>query len=238
MIAVPSVAVRFVKTFLLVAVASIAGELASDRVSRRLSLPEHAILAAVLVGLLSAVGLGIWTRLRPKFMNRRSGKGSGRRRADAQNAGLATAITHATDSVVITDPEGIIQYVNPAFSKITGYSAEEAIGQSPRFLKSGKQDAALYRDLWKTIRNGQIWQGEVINRRKDGTFVCGGDDHSPDTGQPRRDQRLHRRKRCDRAQAPGRSCPAKRRKVPAAGEQYSRCGVDWQTGRSHHLHHA
>lgn len=85
-------------------------------------------------------------------------------------AGLTMAITQAADSVVITDLAGNIQYVNPAFTAMTGYSCEEAIGQNPRFLKSGRVPAKIYEELWATIRSGQVWHGDMINRRKDGSF--------------------------------------------------------------------
>ena len=69
---------------------------------------------------------------------------------------LYRAIEQAADLVVITDNTGSIQYVNPAFEKLTGYSRIEAVGQTPRMLKSGEQSAELYRDLWRTIRAGEI----------------------------------------------------------------------------------
>ena len=80
------------------------------------------------------------------------------------------AIDAAADMVIITDPNGTIQYVNPVFTTITGYSPEEAIGQNPRLLKSGIHGADFYRDLWQTILAGRTWHGEVTNRRKDGTY--------------------------------------------------------------------
>src|ERR1700690_3320577 len=81
---------------------------------------------------------------------------------------LATAIEQAAESIVITDTEARIQYVNPAFTRLTGYGAGEVIGQSTRILKSAQQNADYYRDLWETIAAGQIWHGELINRGKDG----------------------------------------------------------------------
>jgi PAS domain S-box-containing protein len=71
---------------------------------------------------------------------------------------------------VITGIAGAIQYANPAFTALTGYTKAEALGQNPRFLKSGQTPAALYEELWSTIRSGRVWRGEVINRRKDGTL--------------------------------------------------------------------
>ena len=74
--------------------------------------------------------------------------------------------------MVLTDSSGKIQYVNPAFTAMTGYSRDEVEGQNPRFLKSGCQPAALYEELWSTILSGRVWHGEVTNRRKDGTLYC------------------------------------------------------------------
>ena len=83
--------------------------------------------------------------------------------------GLVTAVEQSADSVVITDTDGRIQYVNPAFTKMTGYSSTEALGENPRVLKSGCQSGEFYTELWKTVRSGQVWHGDLVNRRKDGT---------------------------------------------------------------------
>ena len=76
---------------------------------------------------------------------------------------------YAADGIVITDANGTIQYVNPAFCAMTGYAEDEAVGQNTRLLKSGRHGSAFYENLWSTIRSGKVWQGEVSNRRKDGT---------------------------------------------------------------------
>jgi two-component system, sensor histidine kinase and response regulator len=89
--------------------------------------------------------------------------------SDQTSALFASAIASIDEGIVITDASGEIEYVNPAFTRITGYSAEEAVGQNPRLLKSDRQDPAFYRELWQTILSGQVWDGEIINRRKDGT---------------------------------------------------------------------
>ena len=81
---------------------------------------------------------------------------------------LFRAIEQAADLVVITDTCGVIEYVNPAFEKLTGYSRAEAIGQTPRILKPGEQSADLYRDLWCTIRRGETYRAVVVNRKKSG----------------------------------------------------------------------
>ena len=93
-----------------------------------------------------------------------------RKRVEAERERLTTAIEYAGEVVFITDPDGTIQYVNPAFTAVTGYSREEAAGQNPRLLKSGKQGQDFYQDLWGTITGGRVWQGRIVNKRKDGTL--------------------------------------------------------------------
>jgi PAS domain S-box-containing protein len=92
------------------------------------------------------------------------------RRAQEQQARLSRVVEQATDSILITDPQGTMIYVNPAFERISGYSRAEAIGQNPRMLKSGHQDAAFYRRMWETLARGEVWKGRMVNRRKDGTL--------------------------------------------------------------------
>jgi PAS domain S-box-containing protein len=89
---------------------------------------------------------------------------------DIERAGLVAAVEQAADGIVITDIDGKIRYVNPAFTMMTGYSGEEAVGQYTRILKSGRHSVAFYEELWNTIRSGRVWHGAMINRRKDGTF--------------------------------------------------------------------
>jgi PAS domain S-box-containing protein len=81
---------------------------------------------------------------------------------------LSLAIEQSPVIVLITDLKGVIQYVNPAFETITGYSADEVIGQHTRMLQSGLTSKKVYQDLWKTILLGKVWKGEWINKRKDG----------------------------------------------------------------------
>jgi PAS domain S-box-containing protein len=85
-------------------------------------------------------------------------------------AGLVAAVEQAADGIVITDAAGSIQYVNPAFTAMTGYAKEEIVGRNPRLFKSGQHSAAFYRELWRTLLSGHVWHGEITNRRKDGTF--------------------------------------------------------------------
>ncbi len=81
----------------------------------------------------------------------------------------AAALEAAANAIVITDSRGTIIWVNPAFTTMTGYSKEEALGKNPSLLKSGNQPEAYYAKMWSTISSGNVWQGELVNRRKDGT---------------------------------------------------------------------
>jgi|GEM_PF-674696 len=89
---------------------------------------------------------------------------AGERRLELQGAALQAA----ANSIVITDAKGIILWANQAFSQLTGYSTDEVQGKNVELLKSGKQDDAFYRNLWQRITAGEIWRGELVNRRKDG----------------------------------------------------------------------
>lgn len=81
---------------------------------------------------------------------------------------LSVAVEQSPASIVITDIEGNIQYVNSTFTAVTGYTSTEAIGKTPRILKSGKTPDHVYANLWKTITMGKIWKGEIINKKKSG----------------------------------------------------------------------
>ncbi|MBP0004696.1 MAG: PAS domain S-box protein [Cyanobacteria bacterium SBC] len=83
----------------------------------------------------------------------------------------AIALEACANSIVITDRTGAIEWVNPAFAQLTGYTTEEAIGKNPRDLvKSDRHDRTFYQNMWDTILDGRVWQGEMENRRKDGSF--------------------------------------------------------------------
>ena len=83
---------------------------------------------------------------------------------------LATAVEQTDESIVITNTDATIAYVNPAFERVTGYASGEAIGRNPRILQSGLQTAAFYQEMWETLAAGRTWRGEFVNRRKDGTL--------------------------------------------------------------------
>ncbi len=91
-----------------------------------------------------------------------------RKEAEAFVRMQTSAINAAGDQIVITDPNGRIEFANPAFEKETGYSLNEIAGASLRILKSGRQNEEFYQKLWQTISSGKTWHGEIINRRKNG----------------------------------------------------------------------
>jgi PAS domain S-box-containing protein len=95
---------------------------------------------------------------------------TGRKRAEAEKERLLTAINQAAEAIVITDTDGTIVYVNPAFERISGYTREEALNQNPRILKSGQQDVAFYKELWAKLIRGETWSGQFVNKKKNGSL--------------------------------------------------------------------
>jgi PAS domain S-box-containing protein len=88
-----------------------------------------------------------------------------------EEAPLRAALDATVNAIVVSDRRGLIEWVNPAFCRLTGYTVDEAIGKNPRELvKSGQHGTEFFESLWQTILSGRIWQGETINRRKDGTL--------------------------------------------------------------------
>ncbi|HID78129.1 MAG TPA: PAS domain-containing sensor histidine kinase [Planctomycetaceae bacterium] len=90
------------------------------------------------------------------------------KRVEEQLRKLSLAVEQCPVSVVITDTDGTIEYVNPKFTEVTGYTAEEAVGQNPRILKSGRTPETLYQELWQTITGGGVWRGEFCNQKRNG----------------------------------------------------------------------
>jgi len=91
-----------------------------------------------------------------------------RRRAEDKNRQLSRIVEQTTDTVVVTDREGLIEYVNPAFEQMTGYTKDEVLGKTPRVLKSGLHNDQFYKELWNTILSGKAFQGEIANCTKNG----------------------------------------------------------------------
>jgi PAS domain S-box-containing protein len=117
--------------------------------------------AIVLVGGLILVIIIRWNRALTKEVTER-------REAEEELRKLSRATEESPATVIVTNHKGTIEYVNPKFTEITGYTAEEAIGQNPRILKAGNQPPELYRELWKTIIAGKEWSGEFCNKKKNG----------------------------------------------------------------------
>jgi len=95
---------------------------------------------------------------------------SERRRAEEQLRLQAVALESAANAILITNRRGTIQWINQAFTTLTGYSAAEALGQDPRLFKSGQHSGEFYKSLWETLLAGRVWHGEVVNKRKDGSL--------------------------------------------------------------------
>ena len=93
-----------------------------------------------------------------------------RKQTEEERVRLATAIEQASESIIIADGPGTIQYVNPAFERLSGYTREEIVGQNFRILKSDRHDEAFYRKMYDVISNGEIWSGRIFNTMKDGTL--------------------------------------------------------------------
>ena len=93
-----------------------------------------------------------------------------RKQAEAEMLKLSSVVEQTADTVVITNRDGVIQYVNPAFEAITGYTREEATGKTNSILKSGKHDKPFYKQLWSTISRGEVFRERFINRRKNGAL--------------------------------------------------------------------
>jgi len=94
---------------------------------------------------------------------------SKRKKAEAEILALSTAVKQSPTSIIITDTTGLIEYVNPKFTEVTGYTYDEVIGKNPRILKTEHTKSEDYKEMWETIANGNTWSGEFLNKRKDGT---------------------------------------------------------------------
>jgi two-component system cell cycle sensor histidine kinase/response regulator CckA len=125
-------------------------------------------------------GSTVWVEMQVSLLRDSEGRLTGfigvarditqRRRAEEILRLQAAALDATANAIVITDREGVIRWVNPAFTAMTGYRAEEVVGQTPRLLKSEKHDPEFYQGLWDTILAGQVWNGEMTNRRRDGSL--------------------------------------------------------------------
>ncbi|MBJ6727779.1 hybrid sensor histidine kinase/response regulator [Geomesophilobacter sediminis] len=104
----------------------------------------------------------------PRYLLRISEDITEGKRAEEELFKLSSAIHQSPVSIMITDVGGCIEFVNPKFTEVTGYLADEALGQNPRLVKSGKTSPEEYRNLWLTITSGNVWHGELYNKKKNG----------------------------------------------------------------------
>ncbi|MGD1019109.1 MAG: PAS domain S-box protein [Verrucomicrobiia bacterium] len=93
-----------------------------------------------------------------------------RKRSEEQLRLQSAVLEAAANTIMITDSHGVVLWVNPAFTALTGYSPDEVIGKADGTLRSGEHDSEFYRELWETITAGRVWHGEMVNRRKDGSL--------------------------------------------------------------------
>lgn len=107
---------------------------------------------------------------------------SERKQAQAQIQLQAAALASTANAIMVTDPGGKIEWVNPAYTTLTGYTLDETVGHTSRILKSGNQAPQFYQELWETILAGRVWRGELVNKRKDGSLY-----HEEQTISPVRD---------------------------------------------------
>ncbi|SHJ86210.1 PAS domain S-box-containing protein [Tangfeifania diversioriginum] len=123
-------------------------------------------------------GTAIWVEVKLSVLTDSEGKPKGilgvsrdiseRKAAQSELRKLSGAITQSPDSIVITDKDGNIEYVNPKFTQITGYKKEDVLGENPRILNSGEHPKSYYKELWDTILSGNDWHGEFLNKKKNG----------------------------------------------------------------------
>jgi PAS domain S-box-containing protein len=139
------------------------GPFVRGTVSQNTSLLQAFFSVTALSGLLLAAAIAEKTSLA-----RRQNVALLDRRSRETIALLSNAVDQTADGVLITDCEGLIQYINPAFAKTTGYQLEEVIGRTPRILRSGIYDAAFYSELWATIIRGETFRGTLANKKKNG----------------------------------------------------------------------
>ncbi|NPE31380.1 ABC transporter substrate-binding protein [Methanococcoides sp. SA1] len=126
--------------------------------------PDYTLLFKVLAGVfLLLVVILFWNRRLARELITR-------KQIEEQLRKLSEAVEQSHNTIVISDLDGNIEYVNPAFSRVTGYTSEEAIGQNPRILQSGYHDDDFYRVMWDTLTHNGMWQGEICNKRKDGSL--------------------------------------------------------------------
>ncbi len=131
---------------------------------------EEVAVEAMKAGAHDYILKGNLTRLVPALLREieQAAHRGARRQLEAEREKLLHAVENSPASVVITDANGSIEYVNPKFTRVTGYSSDEVLGRNPKILKSGELPPEIYQDLWQTITAGREWRGEFHNRKKNG----------------------------------------------------------------------
>jgi len=129
--------------------------------------------------MITAVGSEIWLRdiitvvpdaAGPKLLRGFMFDITAQKKTEENLRQLSQAVIQNPSSTFITNARGVVEYVNPAFEAITGYKSSEIVGQTPRIMKSSVTPDSVYKDIWTTIKNGAVWQGELNNRKKDGSL--------------------------------------------------------------------
>jgi PAS domain S-box-containing protein len=134
---------------------------------------RHVVCVLALLGAVLLLALA-WIGLLRKEVRDRTAKLRAemeeRKIAEQSQARLATAVEQSAEAIVVTDAQAVIQYVNPAFERVTGFTRAESVGQNPRLLKSGRQGPEFYQTMWSRLSEGKAWSGQLTNRRKNGSF--------------------------------------------------------------------
>ncbi|HET9678987.1 MAG TPA: EAL domain-containing protein, partial [Gammaproteobacteria bacterium] len=151
-------------------------ELLANMQQRETHLREHRRVLTERISSLSNELRSLQGRLRSEIQQRR--------RAQAESAKLNSALTHAADAVMVTNKAGEVEFVNPAFESITGYTLEQIVGSKPDILRSDQHDTRFFTDMWKIILKGDVFRGTVVNKRHDGTLY-----HEEKTITPLKDSR-------------------------------------------------
>lgn len=151
-------------------------ELLSNMQQRETHLREHRRVLTERISSLSGELRNLQGRLRNETQQRR--------RSQAEIAKLSSALMHAADAVMVTNRDGEIEYVNPAFESITGFTREQVVGCKPDILRSEQHSSEFFETMWRTILRGEVFRGTVINRRHDGTLY-----HEEKTITPLKDAR-------------------------------------------------
>ncbi len=170
LLAGPTARARLLRTFLPLTVLLVIAQDVLNDFFPEFFIANNALAAAVSAMVFAAVAAIVVSRVAIGVGRAMDLAEERRKQTEEALQRLATAVEQSVEAIFITDPKGTIEYANPAFERITGYGREEVIGRTPRILKSGKHEEEFYRELWATIKRGDVWTGTFINKRKDGSL--------------------------------------------------------------------